>query len=290
MTFDIQLENVSLRLGKTEVLKDVSVTLGGGKIHGLIGRNGAGKTSLLSLLAAFRESTSGKVEIGGAPVFENPERMQQVAFVYEQDYKDEYDVFEGLVEFAARYRPHFDRDYAHELAKRFKLPLDKPINSFSKGMQSAVTVAIGLATRAPVTIFDEAYIGMDAPARKVFYEELLNDQAAHSRTIILSTHLVSEMDYLFDEVLIIDKGRVVLHEPIDVLAMHGAAITGTADVVDRYTGGMKILSEQRLGGVKSVIVYGELAGQQLQDAQKYGLEIGPVPLQDLFIHLTEEAD
>ncbi|MGI2329053.1 ATP-binding cassette domain-containing protein [Planococcus sp. YIM B11945] len=289
MTLDIQLKNISLRFGKFDALKDISLTMEGGKIHGLIGRNGAGKTSLLSLIAAFREASEGQVEIGGDPVFENPERMQQVAFVYEKNYTDEYDPFSSLIEFAARYRPNFDEKYAEHLSKRFNLPIDKPVYKFSKGMQSAASVILGLASRAPITIFDEAYIGMDAPNRQVFYEELLSDQAEHPRTIILSTHLVSEMDYLFDRVAIIDKGRLLLHEDADVLTARGASITGTAEAVEQFTAGMNILNEQKLGGVKSVMVYGELDEQQLLTAHKQGLEIGPVPLQDLFIHLTGEA-
>src|SRR5690606_17538054 len=199
MAAKIEMKNVTLKFGKFEALKDISLALEVGKIHGLIGRNGAGKTSLLSLLAAFREPTTGQIEIDGEPVFENPEKMQQISFIYEKDYADEYEKIPALLEFPERYRPNYDKDYANHLLKRFKLPLDKPAHKLSKGMQSALNVVIGLASRTPVTIFDEAYLGMDAPARQIFYEEILADQAEYPRTFILSTHLVSEMDYLFDK-------------------------------------------------------------------------------------------
>src|SRR5690606_39601968 len=86
MAAKIEMKNVTLKFGKFEALKDISLALEVGKIHGLIGRNGAGKTSLLSLLAAFREPTTGQIEIDGEPVFENPEKMQQISFIYEKDY------------------------------------------------------------------------------------------------------------------------------------------------------------------------------------------------------------
>ncbi len=289
MAASVQLDHVTLKFKKFEALKDVSLTLEAGKIHGLIGRNGAGKTSLLSLIAAFRVPTSGKVLVDGSPVFENPEKMEQVAFVYDKDYKEETEKAKKLIALASHYRPHFDMDYAEHLIKRFKLPIDKSVNKLSKGMQSALNVVIGLASRAPITIFDEAYLGMDAPAREIFYKEILKDQEEHPRTFILSTHLVSEMDYLFDRVVIIDQGQLVLNEPFETLEARGASVTGAASDVDAFTADMKQLNAQQLGGTKSVMIYGELDELKRQEAHTMGLEIGPVALQDLFIHLTEEA-
>ena len=289
MTAQVEMKNVTLKFGKFEALKDVSLTLEAGRIHGLIGRNGAGKTSLLSLLAAFREPTHGQIEIDGDPVFENPEKMQQVGFIYEKNYADEYETIPALLEFSERYRPNYNKEYANRLLKRFKLPLDKPVYKLSKGMQSALNVVIGLASRTSVTIFDEAYLGMDAPAREIFYQEILANQAEHPRTFILSTHLVSEMDYLFDNVIIIDQGRVLLNEEYETLSAQGASVTGAAEQVDAFVSGMKILNEQRLGGTKSVMVYGMLNEQNQLAAREQGLEVGPISLQDLFIHLTEEA-
>lgn len=290
MTAKVKLSKVTMKFGKFEALKDISLTLESGKIHGLIGRNGAGKTTLLSLLAALREPTQGQVEIDGEPVFENPEKMQQVSFIYEKNYADEYEKIPAMLEFVERYRPNYDKDYAERLLNRFKLPLDKPVYKLSKGMQSALNVVIGLASRTPLTIFDEAYLGMDAPAREILYQEILADQAEHPRTFILSTHLVSEMDYLFDNVVIIDQGRLLMNEDYETISAQGASITGAADQVDAFVSGMKLLNEQQLGGTKSVMVYGTLTEQDQRAAHEQGLEIGPVPLQDLFIHLTEEAN
>ncbi|MFC4714290.1 ATP-binding cassette domain-containing protein [Planococcus dechangensis] len=290
MTASVQLNHVTLKFKKFEALKDVSLTLEAGKIHGLIGRNGAGKTSLLSLIAAFRQPTFGEILIDGSPVFENPEKMEQVAFVYDKDYKEETEKAKKLIALASHYRPHFDMEYAEQLIERFKLPVNKPVNKLSKGMQSALNVIIGLASRAPVTIFDEAYLGMDAPAREIFYKEILKDQEEHTRTFILSTHLVSEMDYLFDHVVIIDQGKLLLNEPYETVSSRGASITGSAEQVDAFTSDMKRLNEQQLGGTKSVMVYGDLDDAKRQEAHALGLEIGPVSLQDLFIHLTEEAN
>ncbi|WP_337019622.1 ABC transporter ATP-binding protein [Oceanobacillus massiliensis] len=287
---EIKVSNLSLKYRSFEALKNISFRIDGAKICGLLGRNGAGKTTLLSLLASYREPTGGSIEINGEAPFENASVMQDLAFIYEKDYSDEYEKVSGMLESIERYRPNYDAEYAAYLVKRFKLPLDKPVNKLSKGMQSALNVTMGLAGRTPITIFDEAYLGMDAPTREIFYKELLEEQSRNPRTIILSTHLVSEMEYLFDEIIIIDKGAVVIQEDYETLTSRGASITGTAEIVDEFAAGMQQLNVQQLGNTKSVMVYGNLNEQQRQAAQYNGLEIGPVSLQELFIHLTGEVD
>ncbi|SEL68869.1 ABC-2 type transport system ATP-binding protein [Paenibacillus sp. cl141a] len=288
MNLDVQLDRVSVTYGSVEAVRDVSLRLPAGKIYGLLGRNGAGKTSLLSILASFREPSSGSVTIGGEQPFENAKIMREVSFIYDVDYKEETDKVKAAIESVARYRPHFDTAYALELARKFNLPLDNQLKQLSKGMQSAFNVCIGLASRSPVTILDEAYLGMDAPSREIFYRELLKDQERHPRTFILSTHLVSEMDYLFEEVIIIHKGRFLLQDDYESLTSKGVSITGPATKVDEFIQGMKVLNVQQLGSTKAVMVYGELDEASQSAALKAGLEIGPISLQDLFIHLTGE--
>jgi len=286
----VKAENVRLHYGKQEVLKDITFELNENKIYGLLGRNGAGKTSLLSIIASFREQSSGSITINGEIPFENAEIMQQVALMYNKDYKDESDNADSILKNYGRYRPNFDLEYAHYLIRQFKLDKKRPIKKFSKGMQSAFNVIMGLASRTPVTIFDEVYLGMDAPARDIFYKELLKDQENHPRIIILSTHLVSEMDYLFDEVILLHKGEMLLQEDYNSLVSRGASVTGNAETVDKFVREKKKLNEQQLGNTKSVMIYEELSNREYEAGIDQGLEIGPISLQDLFIHLTKEED
>ncbi|ABR50033.1 ABC transporter related [Alkaliphilus metalliredigens QYMF] len=290
MNFDVKLTNVSFKYNDFQALKDISFTLSQGKIYGLLGRNGAGKTTLLSLLASFNTPTSGTIRIGCEDPFENSKIMPNVAFLYESDYSEEDESVLDYFEASERYRPNFDTQYAKELAARFKLPLNKPINEFSSGMQSALNVILGLASRSPITIFDEVYLGMDAPTRELFYREVLEEQSRHPRIIILSTHLVSEMEYLFDHVLILDQGSVLVDEAIDEVIGRGASITGPADVVDKFVNNMKQLHTQELGNTKSIMVYGEISETDEAKANRNQLEIGSVSLQQLFIYLTEKEE
>lgn len=284
----IKAEELSLRYGDHKALSSMNFELPSKKIYGLLGRNGAGKTSLLSILASFRQPTTGAITVNGEIPFENHNITQNIVFMYNNDYKDESENIQSMLKYVPRYRPNFDLEYAEHLITRFKLDKKKPIKELSKGMQSALNVTIGLASRAPITLLDEVYLGMDAPSRDIFYKELLEDHQNHPRTIILSTHLVSEMDYLFEEVIIINNGRLILHEDITSLLEKGATITGNAELVDAFVRSKKLLHTEKLGNTKAAMIYGELSQHERNDALIKGLELAPLSLQELFIHLTEE--
>ncbi|WP_141502608.1 ATP-binding cassette domain-containing protein [Paenibacillus luteus] len=288
MTLSIEVKQLQLKYGSFTALHDLSFQLEGGKIYGLLGRNGSGKTSLLSILASYREQSKGSVAIGGEAPFENAGIMEQVCFIQESGYMNDTSRVKDVLKLAASCWPNWDADYASRLLKHYELPLKKKVTSLSRGMKSALGVTLGLASRAPITIFDEAYLGMDAPSRYSFYEELLNDYMETPRTFLLSTHLIEEVGTLFEEVLILDQGRLILHEETETLRARGAAITGPIESVDGFVQGLTVLGEQKLGKTKSVTVYGELTDEIRKRAHAEGLELGPVSLQDLFVHLTKK--
>lgn len=287
MSFNIEANNLSLNYKKFEALKDISFTLKEKRIYGLLGRNGAGKTSLLTLLSAFRRPTSGRLTIGGEDNFENAKIMSNISFHYEKNYSDETATLKKMLKDLENYRENYDEEYALRLLKMFELPIDKPVSKLSKGKQSAFEVTMGLASRCPITIFDESYLSMDAPTRVKFYNEVLEEQARESRTFILSTHLVSEMDYLFDEVLMLHNGKLLVHDEYETLVSRGMTVTGPAEKVDEFARGMKFLNQQTLGNTKAISLYGENNRDLAAKAKSLGLEVGPISLQDLFIYITE---
>lgn len=290
MNFGIDVTGLCLDYGDTRALDDMTFSIEGGKIVGLLGRNGSGKTSLVSVLAAYRPETAGEVRVNGQRPFENAAVMSGVCLIREGGDVSDTSRVSTVLDFAARYRPSWDWELANKLVDRFELPLRKRVRALSRGTKSALGVVLGMASRAPLTIFDEVHLGMDAPSRYAFYEELLADYLAHPRTFILSTHLIEEVSSLFEEVLIIDKGQVVLHEPTEDVRERGVAVTGPAAAVDTFTEGLTVLNRQQLGGSAQVTVFGELSDDRQRAAKTAGLELGPVPLQDLFVHLTKPRE
>ena len=288
MTLAIEAKNLSIQYGKFTAVHNVSFNLAGDKIYGLLGRNGSGKTSLLSVLASFRKQSAGELRIGGEAPFENAAIMSQVCLIQESGYISEGMKVKQVLELAGSCWDHWDAAFADELVNLYNLPLKKQAYNLSRGMKSALGTIIGLASRAPITIFDETYLGMDAPSRYTFYEQLLQDYMKHPRTIILSTHLIEEVSSLFEEVMILDEGRLIMQDNTESLRLRGVSVTGPASKVDEFAKGLEVLNEQSLGGTKSITVYGSLDEGRKKDAQYNGLEIGPVSLQDLFVHLTRK--
>ena len=290
MAYSIEVRNLTVHYKNFKALDQLNFTLSPGKVHGILGRNGAGKTTLLMYLASFHKAKHGTIIIDGEDPFENERILQGTSFIYDKDNTYDYDTIDKTIKGMLYFRPHFDEAYARDLAKRFKIPLDKSADQLSKGQYSALQVTIGLASRTPLTIFDEAYLGMDAPARELFYKEILSEQERYPRTILFSTHLVSEMEYLFDEVLIIDNGKVLLQDTNEQLLEKGFSITGTAEDIEVFTKILEVIHEETLGGTKSVMVYGHLTEQEQREATELGLEIGTLSLNNLFIHLTKEDE
>jgi ABC-2 type transport system ATP-binding protein len=288
MSTIIEADRLSLRYPDVTALDEVSFTLTGGKIYGLLGRNGSGKTSLLSLLAGYRQPSGGTITVGGQQVFENADVTSQLCLVRGAGDAAVSGVkVKDLLRYAGHLRESWDADYAAELADLFSVPLDKTPGALSHGKRSALGIVIGLASRTPVTMFDETYLGLDAPSRYKFYDALLAEAMAHPRTMIVSTHLIEEVSSLFEEVLILDEGRLLLHEHAESLRGAGSAVTGDIEAVDRFVAGMRVLGEKSLGRTKSAMVYGSLDDARRAEAQAAGLDLGPLALQDLFVHLTE---
>ena len=287
-----------MRYKKLTALDNVGFTLKENVICGVLGRNGAGKTTLLSLLAAFRRPTAGTIRVLGENPYENPRVMPQIAFIYDKSkensvksgivFKYAFDVKDILRQHAC-FRPNWDNFYAQRLCKRFDIPLTKDLRSLSRGQQAAIRVIIGLAGRAPVTIFDEAHLGMDAVYRKLFISEILDDYMQHPRMILFSTHHIDEVDKLFSEVIILDNGRIAAHEDCDSLRQKGVVVTGNIADVDFFTQGRQTLFERSLGTQKEKVLFGALTETERAAAEGAGLVLSAPSLQDLFIYMTEKG-
>ncbi len=148
---------------------------------------------------------------------------------------------------------------------------------------------LGLASRAPVTFFDEPYLGLDAVARQVFYDRLLADYAEFPRTIVLSSHHIAEIADLLERVLVIDSGSVVLDEDADTLRSRAVTVVGDAAAVDEFIRGREELHRERLGPVASVTVSGTLDEADRHRRAAAGLTTAPLSLQELTVRLWQRA-
>ncbi|WP_437583103.1 AAA family ATPase [Paramicrobacterium sp. CJ85] len=162
------------------------------------------------------------------------------------------------------------------------------MKKLSRGQLSAVGIVIGLASRAPLTFFDEPYLGLDAVARQIFYDRLLEDFAEHPRTVVLSTHHIDEAANLLEHVIVIDEGRVMLDSDTDDLRGSAMQVAGRADAVNAFVSDHEVLAREQLGGLVSATIVAE--GGDEARADDAGLAVTPVSLQNLIVHLTTKAE
>lgn len=287
MTAIVELKGLTKRYGKTAAVEDISLAIEEKKIYGLLGRNGAGKTTVMHMITAQLFPTSGEVFLFGEPPYENNRVLTNTVFIKEsQKYPDSYTV-KTTLEAAALLYPDWDQQFAMELVELFRLPMKRRIKKLSRGMLSSVGIIIGLASRAPLTIFDEPYLGLDAVARSLFYDKLLEDYGQHPRTIILSTHLIDEVSQLLEHVIVIDNGRILLDEEADALRGRACSIAGQVAAVELFLTGRTVLGRETLGAFGTATILGELSPQEIRQTRELGLELSPVSLQQLIVHLTK---
>jgi ABC-2 type transport system ATP-binding protein len=285
VTTVVEVNDLTKKFGKFTAVDDVSLRIEENTIYGLLGRNGAGKTTLMQLLTGQQFATSGRISIFGESPVENAGVLGNICFIkesqaYPEDFKPKH-VFES----APWFFQNWDVEFAESLIAEFRVPVNRRIRKLSRGQVSAVGVIVGLASRAPLTFFDEPYLGLDAVARQTFYDRLLEDFSENPRTVILSTHLIDEVSSLLEHVLVIDDGQVIIDDNADTLRGAATTISGARAAVDAFVGSRAVLHREVLGGLISVTVE-RLDQTDRKAAIAAGLELGPVSLQQLIVRKT----
>ena len=281
----IEFQSVSKRFGTTQALDQVTLTLEEGHIYGLLGNNGAGKTTLLSILTDRLRPNSGQVLVDGERVKNNDEALGKLFLVGEQNFFPDDMRVKNAFRVADSFYPDFDLDRAMELAKEFGLPLKKKITSLSTGYASIFRLVLGLSVNTPYILFDEPVLGLDAQHRDLFYRLLIEKYSQDPCTILISTHLIAEVEHIVDHTIILREGKILRDAPTEELMADTYALSGPAGMVDQYAEGKNILSSHTLGGLKTVSIQGT------PDTElPLGLEVSPMSLQDYFISLQEACE
>lgn len=282
-------ENLTKQYGSKTVLDHVNLTLESGKIYGLIGRNGAGKTTLLSLMSNQNPISAGTATIDGQRIWENPKALSRICFSRELNLSAESALssytLKAYLRAAETYLPHWDKEMAGRLLELFGLEKKKKLGKLSKGMLSMVTILVAMASKAEFTFLDEPVAGLDVVAREQFYQLLLEEYTETGRTFVLSTHIIEEAADVMEEVIILDRGKILLKENTQELVDRARYVTGLADQVDGATAGLPCHHVENIGRSKAVTVLLP-EGEDLNPG--YDVTVQPVNLQKLFVALCGE--
>lgn len=281
----IQINNVTKKYKSVTALDNVSFSFEAGKIYGFLGRNGAGKSTLINIIANRIFADNGAVLIDGLPANENMAVHEKIFCASEADLYA-YDLkIKNHFKWINKFYDSFNLDKALEISAKFNLDTNKKFKALSKGYQSIFKLTAALALDVPYVIFDEPVLGLDANHRELFYELLLKDYENNERTIIIATHLIEEIANIVEEVVLIDKGKVLLQENVSSLLEMGYSVSGIASEVDSYCKDKNVIDCDEIGGLK--IAY--ILGNKTAVPQGSSLQISTINLQKLFVKLTENG-
>jgi len=273
---------------KKTALSNISFTLVENKITGLVGRNGAGKTTLLKILAGFLQKTSGEVQVFAEDPFNSLKVSANTIFMSDEVTFNPSFTLGEIFQAGAMFCKNWDNDLALQLLDYFSIQSNSYHANLSKGMKSTFNMIVGLAARAPLTLLDEPTTGMDAAVRKDFYRALLKDYLAYPRTIVLSSHLLNEMEELFEDILLINNGTVHLHLSIEDLREYAIAITGKTAQIEELLMQTEVIHEQLITPDNKYVAI-KRDESIIQKAKLLGIDCTSVSVSDLCIYLTSKS-
>ncbi|OCA85735.1 ABC transporter [Bacillus sp. FJAT-27225] len=285
----IECNTISKSFLRKKALDGISFSIGENTITGLVGRNGAGKTTLLKLIAGLLKPTSGSLKVFSEKPFNSLTVSANSIFI------DDKMVFPSalplgeILEEAGRFYPNWDAGLARRLFTYFSFDPKNYHTRLSKGKTSTFNAIIGIASRCPLTMFDEPTTGMDEATRKDFYRALLKDYIAHPRTIILSSHHLEEIEDILEDILFIQSGRALLHLPVADLKEWAIELRGSRELVEKICLEKEVIHQKLFGaGTAAAVVRNEFTEAELNGLHYTGIEFKPVSTSDLFVYLTND--
>ncbi|WGD36921.1 ATP-binding cassette domain-containing protein [Lysinibacter sp. HNR] len=272
-------------------LTDATLDLSPNTICGVVGHAGTGKSTLLSVLAGFQRPTHGQVKIHGEDPFDSSRLAPRIHLVRgPEDLVREKRTLDS-VRLMAQLRPSFDSHYALALMDSFGIDARKKMMRLTLKQRFTASLLLGLASRAPVTLFDEVYRGLDTSTGDLFYTELQRDYAAHPRTVVLAGALDNRAEQLCTSITLLHKNRILLSEDIGTLRERASTFVGSRTAVNEITERIPqeaIMARQHKGDSYSVTVLGSISVETSIRAKRIGLTRTAVPLSRIITRLTDQ--
>src|SRR6202789_3663450 len=273
----IEARELTKKYGAQVALDRVNFSVEAGRIVGLIGPNGAGKTSALRAIPGVTAYEGQLQVLGREPFRDRTALMHDACFIADVAVLPSWLRVDDAVDFVAGVHPRFRRDRAAALLAKTEIAGKRRMRELSKGMKTQVHLALTMAIDAKLLVLDEPTLGLDILARRSFYDALVNDYMDETRTIVITTHQVEEIENLLTDAIFIDKGRIVLDCSVEDISVRYTAIAVGPDQIDAARA-QKPFYERRVLG-KTVLYY-----EQPDMAKLAGLgEVHTPSVSDLFV-------
>ncbi|MDY5806375.1 MAG: ABC transporter ATP-binding protein [Lachnospira sp.] len=287
----IRAAGITKKFGSFTALDEVTCNILDGCVYGLVGSNGAGKSTFLRVLAGIYKPDEGVAYFDDEPVYENPSVKEQISFVADELYFLTGSNMKKMALMYKRLYDNFDMDRFNELTKIFGLDPDKNIANFSKGMRRQASIILTLSTRAKYMFFDETFDGLDPVMRNLVKKLICDDVAEKGSTVIITSHSLRELEDICDHLALLHKGGLVLDS--DVLEMKTTQFKVQVAFEEKFNESkfwdMNITRYRQEGSVANMIVNGDREEmiKRFRDMNPIILDILPLTLEEVFTYEME---
>lgn len=291
MGIAIQIQNLSQNFNNKVICRNMSLNFEEGKIYGLLGKNGVGKSTLINMIAYQLIPKSGDIKIFGKSPRKDISVLDNICVVREKeivtDTNTECKVKE-VFDSHSYFFENYDYKLQDKLCKIFEIDSKAKYRKLSRGMKSCVSNIIGICSNAPITIFDEPTIGLDAVNRHEFYDALLDSYMKNNRTIIISTHLISDVEEILEKVVIIKDGYVEVEGNIEDVREKSYYLSGNKEDLNK----LEILkgkeSIKSFGNTEMYYHYGYINSWDMDIIESLDIELTNMSLEELFVTMNKK--
>lgn len=292
----IELKNVTKAFKAHKALDNVDMTINKGSVYGLLGSNGAGKSTILRLLSGIYRQEGGEVLIEGKPIYDNVELKQRIFFINDETVQFTSYTLNDLKDLYKSYYPNFSEEIFEKLKTKINLPTNRKISTFSKGMKRQAIFIIALACNTDYLLLDEAFDGLDPTMRIIVRQMLVDAMIERNLTVVISSHNLKEMNDLCDTVGLLHNGKIIFSSELDNLKgdihkLQLAFSDNTQEITREQLEetGLEILHFEKNMSVYHIIVKGDIDTVKAAFAVKKPtiFDIVPLTLEEIFIYEME---
>lgn len=289
----IRIENLSKKFDSTLALDGLNMNVPSGSVYGLVGTNGAGKTTIIKHLAGVLRQNSGTIQYDDEDIWENEALKSRIGVIHDELYfPSGYSLKDMRKMYKSAY-PKWNDERFHEMTRIMKLDETRRIKTFSKGMKKQAMFCLIMSTTPDYLLLDEPLDGLDPIIRKLVWKFLIDDVASRGMTVLVSSHNLKDMEEICDHIGIISNGKMVLERDLDTIktSLHKIQVSfgskaAIGDSTPDYYQGLNILHKENRGTVDLMIIDNDIeeARQIINKSDPILFDILPLSLEEVFIY------
>lgn len=287
----IELKGVTKNFDNFKVLENINLTIPKGSAFGLLGSNGAGKSTILRLLSGIYKAEDGNVLVDGEEVFDNIPIKQKVFFINDETIQFSNFTLNELKNFYKGFYPNFSQELFEKLRNSINLPLNKKLSQFSKGMKRQAIVITALSCQTDYLLLDEAFDGLDPTMRIIVKRMIVDAIIDRQLTTIISSHNLKEINEVCDTVALLHEGKIIFSKDLDSVKgnIHKIQTAFPENYTQQDFSGLDIMHFEKNQSIYYMIIKGDEdeIRKQLAPKNPFILDVIPLSLEEIFIYEME---